>query len=1014
MQYSRGMRLWYAVKPPALSSPTVADPHQKPAVRPRRRGRKSLLVFLLVALGLLAAIIYPPSFRFAVRELLAFEAWRYGFHLSIGEIDGSVTEPILLRNARLSHNSDAGTSTMLQIDTASASFAWRHFFWQRDMLVWRDLSVDGVRGTIDLPTDGHAGPKPAASPFRLLGATKPPRLLLPSSLTIRNATIVIRESTGQVRLQDLDLHASDVESGHLVIGAVSVQEPWMTSLFSNCRGALLIQDSKLLLTGMKLSDSLTIASASADLPELLRGRLQMQFALDAFTGSVQGELESGPHEAHILFDGSGTFAHISVAQLAAFLGQDADGLIKDGKFSFHGSPRDLSRATFTTRFEAGDFRWGARKWNSLVAGATYIDQRLQHLDFQLRQAHNSLALNGQMRVPQSWKEWWKTDFSFDVAAKIDNLTELSALLGPGFGDTYGKLTVDGSVSGENASFNGELIVSGSHLSFRKAPLDELQAAIKLQGNEIQVTNAEFTHGDDYLRANGVVNILGEKRYWGTVKASIADLSLYASFLQPPIAPEAFGGGLMLDWSGDGASNAHSGAFTVKLNRIRPLVSGSSDASWAPIDLNAVATYSPQSIFFSNLVLGNGQTTLASRVVANPRSLTLQGLKLSHGKAVWMTGDAQIPLNVWAAWQNPATASWWNFDSPCKLNLLLNRLSVRDTLFLSGRQQGYDGELTGNVHSDGTLAKLAGSGHLTLRDGAAALPGGTLKDCNATIDLTGSSVSLSSADGQWNGTAWNATGTVTAPDVRAPLLNLGVKVPAAKFSLGTGMTAAAALDLHASGAPAALSISGSAQLQTLEINRNFAPDSFVSNGGTGLDGPLPALSLPGPKTSELDVHVGGSGVLRLGGSGTVKPSESGATIEPDLTLGGSITKPALSGKVTVWNLSFFGRTGSQIDAMDTLAVNYVTYYLDAANPGNTALAGAAGGVWNLWRFGGDLVGTLADKHFTWPREITREMSGAVGMPPAPILPLQSFPLNTGVKPPGGIEGWPAVRPLVLPP
>jgi hypothetical protein len=315
-------------------------------------------------------IVYPPTFRVAVRELLGFEAWRYGFQLSIGGIDGSVSEPILLHDARLSHDSRAGTSTMLEIDTASTSFAWRHLLWQRDMGLWHDLTLDGVRGTIDLPTGTHPQPKAATSPLHILSGTKPPRLLLPSSLTIRNATITIRESTGQVRLTDLNLHAGNMATGDLVIGALSVQEPWMSSVFSNCRGALLIQDSKLVLTGMKLTDSLTIASASADLPELLRGQLHMQFALNAFTGDIQGELQSGAHEEHLIFDGSGTFSHISVAQLAAFLGADADGVINDGKFSFHGSPRDLAKATFTTRFEAGNFRWGARKWNSLIAGAT--------------------------------------------------------------------------------------------------------------------------------------------------------------------------------------------------------------------------------------------------------------------------------------------------------------------------------------------------------------------------------------------------------------------------------------------------------------------------------------------------------------------------------------------------------------------------------------------------------------------------------------------------------------------
>jgi hypothetical protein len=104
----------------------------------------------------------------------------------------------------------------------------------------------------------------------------------------------------------------------------------MTSVFSNCQGDLLLQDSKLMLSNMKLTDALTISSASADLPELLRGELQMEFGLAAFSGNIQGELRSGEHEEHLIFESSGTFSNISVAQLAAFFGEDADGSIKEG------------------------------------------------------------------------------------------------------------------------------------------------------------------------------------------------------------------------------------------------------------------------------------------------------------------------------------------------------------------------------------------------------------------------------------------------------------------------------------------------------------------------------------------------------------------------------------------------------------------------------------------------------------------------------------------------------------
>jgi hypothetical protein len=940
---------------------TVADPHKEPAVRPRRRTHRGVLVFLVLVAALIGGVIYPPTFLFAVRQALGFEAWRYGFHLAIGSMDGGVAKPIWLSKVRLSHTSGSGASSLLDIDSARTSFAWEHLFWRRDRRVWTDLTLDGVNGIIDLHIASGSPSPSASSPFRIPGASRPPRLLLPSSLTISHATVAIHQSDGYILLEDTELHASDTEAGHLVIGSLSVHEPWMTGLFSNCRGSLLIQDSQLILANMKLADALSITSASADLPELLRGQVQMQFALDAFSGNVQGDLSNAGQDRE--FESSGTFSNISVAQLGAFFGQDADGSITAGKFTFHGSPHDLEKTTFTTYFQADNFRWGARRWNSLVAGATYVDHRLLIPNFELRQAHNSLTLKGNMNVPENWKQWWKTDFNFQVAAKIDNLSELSALLGPEFGDIFGQLTVDGDVSSENASFNGQLIASGSHLSFGKAPLDQLQAAVKLQGNEIQVTNAEFTHGDDFLRAQGVVNILGAKRYWGEVKASIADLSLYASFLQPPIAPEAFSGGLVLDWSGDGAESAHSGAFTVRLNKLRPLVSGSQAGAWQPIDLTAEATYSPDSIFFSNLVLGDGQTSLSSRVVANPRSLTLQGLKLQHGKAQWLSGDAQIPLNVWAAWLNPGAAPWWNFESPCKLDLKFDRLVLRDTLLLSGRQQPYDGELSGNLKSDGTLAKLTTTGHLSVKNAAGAFPAGTLKAGDATLDFQGDKLTVTSGAGQWNGLAWTASGAVTAPDVRTPLFDMNVKVPNAPLPLGPGIDGALALDLDAAGPPGTLIVTGSAQVQPITVHRSVSIADLLAPGGSGLDGQMPAITLSGPAGWNLNVDVGGTVPVQF--------DNAFGTVTPALQLSGSPAHPRVSGRIDFNNFTITDSSGQ-------LTVSSGSFFLNATAPSLflTAAGNLAG-----QDVEGSIFGTLTDKHVSWADPLS------AGFEAPPLLPAQ---------------------------
>ena len=971
---------------------TLADPHQKPAVRPRRRSRRGLLAFVLLIGLVIGVIAYPPTFLYLTRQFLTYQALRYGYRLTIGDMSGHAAGPITLYNARLTNNSGDGTSTRLDIDRATTDFAWQHLFWRRDIPVWHALTIDGMRGDFDLA----AKPIPQsratiAGFFHPRGPGKTPRVLLPSSLIVRGASIVVRHGGDSVSLANADLETSDTDTGHLDIGTLAINEPWMSNVFANCHGELLLQDSMLKLAGMKLTDAVTITSASADLPSLLRGQLQMEFALAAFSGNIQGDLHSGAREDHLTFESSGTFANISVAQLGAFFGEDADGTIKQGKFTFRGSPRDLEKATFTTRFEAGDFRWGARRWTSLVAGATYVNHRLLIPEFQLRQAHNSLMLKGDMSVPGNWREWWKTSFSFVVSAQIDSLTELSALLGPEFGDTFGKLTVDGSVRGENASFNGQLIVSGSHLSFRKAPLDQLQAAIKLEGNEIQVTSAEFTHGDDFLRAQGVVNILGEKRYWGEVKASIADLALYSSFLQPPIAPEAFGGGLMLDWSGDGAPSAHSGAFTVRLNRIHPLVAaGAEPSGWQPIDLNAEGTYSPESIFFSNLALGNGDTTLASRVVANPSSLTLEDLKLTHGKATWLTGSAQVPLNVWAAWEHPGTASWWNFQRPCKLNLVLDRLSVRDTLLLSGRPQPFDGEITGDLKSNGTLASLTADGHLTIKNAAVVVPAGVLKTANADLEFKGPQVTVNSASGNWDSLDWTATGAVTASDVRAPALNLAIKLPSAPVTLGPGIETSSSLDLHATGPLETLALSGASQIKTAQVKDAASLASLVTDGGTGLRDPLPPLAIPGPPAWTLNVTTSGTALVNFG--------EASGKAMPSLALAGSLAHPTVSG-----NIAFKGFTITE--GPDKLAISDGAIFLNPRDPPASTLTLHAAGVAGDDDFDGYIYGSLAFKHFTWDGHITDSLAGKPG-PATPAAPApRTLPL-------GAIP--PAVAPSATPP
>ncbi len=292
-------------------------------------------------------------------------------------------------------------------------------------------------------------------------------------------------------------------------------------------------------------------------------------------------------------------------------------------------------------------------------------------------------------------------------------------------------------------------------------------------------------------------------------------------------------------------------------------------------------------------------------------------------------------------------------------------------------------MTGNLKSDGTLAKLTADGHIVLKEAGGALPGGTLEGVGATLDFNGSRLTVSSAAGDWNGLAWTASGGVTASDVRAPALDMGVTLPSAPLTLANGMDAVAALDLRAAGRPASLALSGSAQLLTATVNRSADIESLVSPGGAGLKTPLPPLKLPGPPAWNLNLHVAGVTAVKL--------ANTSGIATPALNITGSIAKPAVSG-----NIGVKGFTIAQ--GLDKITIADGTYYLNPASPANPALALHANGIAGGEDFDGYIRGTLTDKHFTWSQGLTKMLAGYADATAAPTLPTPPIsPAPSPAKP-----------------
>jgi hypothetical protein len=881
------------------SQPTTAD-------SPNRRGISFFrLLFWLLAL-LFFSVCYPPFFRFGVRQIAEYAAQRCGLRLEIAQVGGSLFEPVSIINTTLSTASFAGTEIHLRIARAEAAFSVENLLFHHGNGCLSKLSVDGMEGEIILspeaPEDGESEP---GRPI--------PRRLLPASIELRRVNLAVHEKDNLIFFQNIECDASDVNSGTVSVEKIHVAEPWLTKTFSDVRGTMALQNSRISVASVTLEKGIQIESASADLTELINRKLRMDFQISAFSGDIRGEIRGFTRENQNLnFEATGFFSNISIPQLADFLKspEATGGTIQDGRFSFYGSLRDLKDARFSTRLSAGDFRWGQRQWNSLVLGAMMVDRHLQIPDLELRQAHNTLNLSGEIAIPDSLANWPQSDFNFNIDAKIDNVTELSLLFGPDFADTAGTAVLKGAISGHAMSYTGDLTVSGSNLSYKTVPVDTLHASVTLNGNELQVTSFELVHKNDFLRGKGGTNLFRDKKYWGELNASIVDLALYSALLRPPIVPQLYGGGLVIEWSGDGAANSHSGAFHAQLKNLRPL--RETDPKSIPQNAELEGTYSPENIFFKKFSVSNALSSLTAVIAANTASLAIDSLQYKYDKEVRLAGSALLPFNLWRAWQHFDDACW-NPAGECKLDLTATKLDLHEALMLTGREFPFQGELEGKLATSGSLADLNASGRIHFSKGQIApAPGLSVFEADATLD--GKNLTLEKSAGRFDSTDFAAGGEINFTDFHNPSLKLSVRSKAVPFELSRDLRAKADLDLKLDGPVASTRVTGTATLlaATFETKVNLYP-LLLPGKHSGFEF-NPQLSITRSPFDhwQIDVDCTAGQPLKTGDlSGTVRPdlrlSGSGGTF----TTTGSLcfenmTVPAPFGTATIDEATLFLR------------------------------------------------------------------------------------------------------------
>ena len=878
------------------NSTFLSKSHSTGVIRVGQRAPRFRPFRLALWLSVIAALslFQPDCFRFAVLHFIRFEAWRNGVDAQVGSVGGSLFEPVVLRDSVWAYESEGGAVTRLGIRTATAGFSWRNLLPRGSGQWFQRLTLEGVTGKMTLPLasetsarTGIFGPRVPRPRGRWLAA--------PERIEVADVDFIFASNGDYVRLLQTAFTLSNVEAGSITAGQIVVRQPWLTHTFRNVAGTTAMEDGRLQIAGLTLEPGVDVQDFSIALNDVAEGRLKFALKLAAFGGDLRADVQTLPDEPQFSIDVSVPFSRIDVAKLANFLGVSdaAGGTIKTGHFSFRGPPQQFAKASGELRFEAANFQWETRQWDLLVVGAKLLGGRFQIPELALTQGRNRVALSGEMAWPVPGVAWWQSDFALTIKeGQLDDLTALSALLMPEFRFAAGRATVRGSVRGKDQKFDGQFVISGSQLRWRNAPLEKLDASIVLNGNEYQISNVSVRNGADYLSGSGVVNIVGEKQYWGELHASVQDLANYAAILQQPIVPESLAGGAFIDWDGEGSAKGHSGKFLARLRKVRSL--GATAALLHPINADFEGSYSHSGMVFSTFALSDDDSSFTAHVGVVDKAVSLQGMRLMHRQTLWLEGDALLPLDVWNAWPNTSLATLLDDHTVGRLAVTAYDLSLRETARLTGLRFPIEGLVRGNVTAEGPLSALKTGGTLTLSK--ARLPlgwsGGALTGVEGAATFSGQTMRIEKFTGQHPTGDFRATGEMDFTNLRDPALKLAVTSEKSEVRMFGAVALSASLKLGVTGPVSGATVSGDAQVLKAAAGPPAGDDSAALVDFIVRD---PAHDLP--PVLEIGASVWNSWRLdircRAARAPAILPSNAG-TLDADLRLTGPAAEPKIAG------------------------------------------------------------------------------------------------------------------------
>ncbi len=341
-----------------------------------------------------------------------------------------------------------------------------------------------------------------------------------------------------------------------------MRAPFLKKRFAHVRGMTRWQDDRLSIGSINLLEGFTIDSLVIDLTGLRAGRVGTDLGVSVLGGKMRANIATERPGKTRLWEAAGTASGISLSQLASALGLTVpvQGMVRASKFTFRGDPRDFLNATASIWTELTGFSWRERKADVIMLGANFYGHTVQLQQLFIKQRRNELTLSGETAIGT---EWLNPDFRGDISASINDLGQFAELFGARPEVFAGKVAARGRMHAHERTVDGDLALTGDALKIFRLPVDSLTARIGLEAGRAQVDQLEFKRGEDFLRAQGKIDLAQKKSFTLSAESWCHELRDYA--LEFPIIG-TLSGALSAKLTGAGDENSFSSTVSGETNQ----------------------------------------------------------------------------------------------------------------------------------------------------------------------------------------------------------------------------------------------------------------------------------------------------------------------------------------------------------------------------------------------------------------------------------------------------------------